>query len=141
LAFLPQGELDRGERDDGLTTEERDGLRKQVRELEQEREINVAELPLRHPFRLTPGVRHVTASVMRSIWLRRLSWGVVGAASGLRRQQKLVSMRFTRIVVRLTRRSASAFTQHGESVTVPRVRVVVPAKDDTLAGSWGVREA
>jgi transposase len=37
-----QEQLDRGERDDGLTTEERDelrSLRRQVRELEQEREI------------------------------------------------------------------------------------------------------
>jgi transposase len=37
-----QEQLDSGERDDGLTTEERDelrGLRRQVRELEQEREI------------------------------------------------------------------------------------------------------
>jgi transposase len=40
--WLKQDQLDRGERDDGLTTEERDELRKlrrQVRELEQEREI------------------------------------------------------------------------------------------------------
>jgi transposase len=40
--WLKQDRLDRGERDDGLTTEERDELRKlrrQVRELEQEREI------------------------------------------------------------------------------------------------------
>ena len=39
---LKQDQLDRGEREDGLTTEERDELRKlrrQVRELEQEREI------------------------------------------------------------------------------------------------------
>jgi len=40
--WLKQDQLDRGECDDGLTTEERDELRKlrrQVRELEQEREI------------------------------------------------------------------------------------------------------
>ena len=40
--WLRQDQLDRGERDDGPTTEERDELRKlrrQVRELEQEREI------------------------------------------------------------------------------------------------------
>jgi len=40
--WLKQDQLDRGERDDGLTTEERDELRRlrrQVRELEQEREI------------------------------------------------------------------------------------------------------
>lgn len=40
--WLRQEQLDRGERDDGLTTEELDELRKlrrQVRELEQEREI------------------------------------------------------------------------------------------------------
>ena len=39
--WLKQDQLDRGEREDGLTTEERDELRKlrQVREHEQEREI------------------------------------------------------------------------------------------------------
>src|SRR5215207_5695434 len=40
--WLKQDQLDRGERDDGLTTEERDELRKlrrQVRELKQERKI------------------------------------------------------------------------------------------------------
>jgi transposase len=40
--WLKRDQLDRGERDDGLTSEERDELRKlrrQVRELEQEREI------------------------------------------------------------------------------------------------------
>ncbi|HET7648153.1 MAG TPA: transposase [Gaiellaceae bacterium] len=40
--WLRQEQLDRGERDDGLTTDEREELRKlrrQVRELEQEREI------------------------------------------------------------------------------------------------------
>ena len=40
--WLKQDQLDRGERDDGLTTDELDELRKlrrQVRELEQEREI------------------------------------------------------------------------------------------------------
>jgi transposase len=40
--WLKQDQLDRGEREDGVTTEEREELRKlrrQVRELEQEREI------------------------------------------------------------------------------------------------------
>jgi len=40
--WLRQDQLDRGERDDGLTTDQLDELRrlrKQVRELEQEREI------------------------------------------------------------------------------------------------------
>lgn len=40
--WLRQEQLDRGERDDGLTTDEREELRKlrrQVRQLEQEREI------------------------------------------------------------------------------------------------------
>jgi|SRR5436190_22913359 len=40
--WIRQDELDRGERDDGLTTDQLDELRrlrKQVRELEQEREI------------------------------------------------------------------------------------------------------
>jgi transposase len=40
--WVRQGQLDRGERDDGLTMGERDEVRKlrrQVRELEQEREI------------------------------------------------------------------------------------------------------
>ena len=34
-----QGERDRGERDDGLSSAERDELRKRVRRLEQERDI------------------------------------------------------------------------------------------------------
>lgn len=37
--WVKQDELDRGERDDGVSTDEREELRRQVRELEQEREI------------------------------------------------------------------------------------------------------
>jgi len=40
--WLRQDQLDRGEREDGLTSDEREGLRRlrrQLRELEQEREI------------------------------------------------------------------------------------------------------
>lgn len=55
--WLKQHQLDPGERDDGLTTEERDELpqlRREVRELEQEREIQRRGQRRRRPQRRNP---------------------------------------------------------------------------------------